>query len=363
MLAVDAEAKDPVPAAATGRRTALAGWLTDPANPLPARVYANRLWQWTFGRGLAANANNFGGGGAPPTHPALLDHLAVRLVAGGWKTKTLVRDLMLTDAYARRSVHPDPAAVAAADPAGALLAAARPRRLTAEELRDAMLAVSGELNPSIGGVPVRPEIEPEVALQPRQVMGTFAPAWQPDPDPQRRHRRTFYTLKLRGLRAPMLETFNAPGPDAPCEMRETSTIAPQALALMNGRSTYHRALAAAALVLEDDPPTDGAAVTALFRRAFGREPIPAERDACVSHWHAMTTRHASLHFDPVRPPAEVVRVAVEENTGERFSYVEKLEQAADFVPDLGPDAADARTRGLAEVALVLLNANEFLYLE
>ncbi|NNJ24426.1 hypothetical protein LzC2_04830 [Planctomycetes bacterium LzC2] len=363
LLSVSPESEDPVPADVTGRRTALAGWLTDPANPLPARVYANRVWQWLFGRGLAANANNFGGGGATPSHPELLDHLATRLVRGEWKTKPLVRALMLSDAYARASLHPDPAAVAEADPTGSLLAAARPRRLTAEELRDAMLAFTGELNPAIGGAPVRPEIEPEVALQPRQIMGSFAPAWQPNPSPDQRHRRTLYTLKLRGLRDPLLETFNAPAPDAPCEMRETSTIAPQALALMNGRSTYLRALAAADAVLATDPDADEAAVESLFRRAFGRPATDAEREACVSHWHAMTTRHASLHFDPVRPPTEVVRIAVEENTGERFSYVEKLEQAADFEPDLGPDEADARTRGLAEVALVLLNANEFLYVE
>ncbi|MFH5805089.1 PSD1 and planctomycete cytochrome C domain-containing protein [Alienimonas sp. DA493] len=363
LLAAAPDAADPVPTTTTGRRLALAEWLTDPTNPLPARVYANRLWQWVFGRGLAANANNFGAGGAEPTHPKLLDHLATRLVEGGWRTKPLVRALLLSDAYARRSLHPDPAAVAAADPNGELLAAARPRRLTAEELRDAMLAFSGELNPAIGGVPVRPEIEPEVALQPRQVMGTFAPAWQPNPDPRRRHRRTLYALKLRGLRDPLLETFNAPTPDAPCERRETSIVAPQALALLNGRNTYGRALAAAAAVLEDAPEQDADAVVALFRRAFGRPPDDAERDACLAHWHAMTTRHASLHFDPVRPPTKVVRNAVEENTGERFSYVETLEQAADFVPDLGPAEADARTRGLAEVALVLLNANEFLYLD
>ena len=353
---------DPVPAGVSGRRTALAAWLTDSANPLPARVYANRLWQWTFGVGIAANANNFGGGGAAPTHPELLDHLATRLVAGGWRTKPLIRALMLSDAYARASVHPNPAAVAAKDPDGVLLAAFRPRRLRAEELRDALLAVSGELNDAVGGVPVRHEIEPEVALQPRMVMGTFAPAWQADPDPRRRHRRSYYTLKLRGLRDPLLETFNAPAPDAPCEVRETSTVAPQALALLNGKSTFGRALAAADRVLAETDD-DGAAVGTLFRRAFARPPSDAERRACVSHWHAMTARHASLHFDPDRPPTRIERTAVEENTGERFTYHETLEQSADFVPDLAPSDADARTRGLAEVALVLLNANEFLYLE
>ena len=360
----DFAALDPVPdEPIDGRRTALAKWITAESNPLTARVYANRLWQWTFGRGICGNANNFGGGGAKPTHPELLDHLASRLVAGGWRTKPLVRALVLSDAYARASIHPDPAAVAAKDPDGVLLAAFRPRRLTAEELRDAMLAVSGELNPAVGGVPVRHEMNPAVALQPRMVMGTFAPAWQAEPDPRRRHRRSLYTLKLRGLRDPLLETFNAPAPDAPCELRETSTVAPQALAMLNGKATYGRALAAAADVLPVAGEDDEAAVAELFRRAFAREPSAEELQACVSHWHAMTARHASLHFDPDRPPLSVERTAVEENTGERFTYRETLEQSADFTPDLTPDAAAPRTRGLAEVALVLLNANEFLYVE
>ena len=366
----DFAALDPVPDdALDGRRTALADWIASPDNPLTARVYANRLWQWVFGRGIAANANNFGGGGGKPTHPELLDHLASRLVAGGWRTKPLVRALVLSDAYARASVHPDPAAVAAADSAGTLLSHFRPRRLTAEELRDAMLATSGELNPAVGGAPVRHEMNAAVALQPRMVMGTFAPAWQAEPDPRRRHRRSLYTLKLRGLRDPLLETFNAPAPDASCELRETSTVAPQALALLNGKATYGRALAAADDVLREleaggaAEEDDHAAVAALFARAFSREPSPAESRACTSHWHAMTARHASLHFHPDRPPTSIERTAVEENTGVRFTYTETLEQSEDFEPDLSPAAADARTRGLAEVALVLLNANEFLYVE
>src|SRR5206468_10514641 len=107
-----------------------------------------------------------------------------------WSIKHLHRLIVLSETYRRSSRHPDPKALAAKDPAGTSYAAFPPRRLTAEEIRDAMLAASGELNPELGGIPVRPEIAPEVAPQPRQVMGPFAPPWVPSPRPQQRHRRT-----------------------------------------------------------------------------------------------------------------------------------------------------------------------------
>ena len=362
LFAVDPAAADPVPADPVGRRLAFARWLADPSHPLTPRVTANRVWAWLFGRGLAANPNNFGKGGAKPTHPDLLDHLASGFVRDGYSVKRLVRRLVLSDAYARSSRHPAPEAVAEADPDGALLAAFRPRRLTAEEIRDSRLAVSGELNPAVGGIPVRPAINREAALQPRQIMGTFAPAWQPNPRPEQRNRRTLYTLKLRGLRAPFLEVFNAPGPDTPCERREVSTVAPQAFTLFNSEQSHTRALATAGRLL-GEADSDADAVDRLYRLALGRPPTAEEAALCVSHWHRMTTRHASLHFGPTRPPAEVTRDAVEENTGERFTFTEVLEQAADYLPDPQPADADARTRGLAEVCLVVFNANEFLYVE
>src|SRR5688572_32623817 len=108
-----------------------------------------------------------------------------------------------------------------------------------------MLAVTGELNPAVGGIPNRPEINLEAALQPRQVMGTFAAAWVPNPLPEQRHRRSLYALKLRGLLDPQQEVFNAPGPDFSCERRETSTVTPQVFALFNSRASQQRALALA----------------------------------------------------------------------------------------------------------------------
>jgi hypothetical protein len=113
--------------------------------------------------------------------------------------------------------------------------------------------------------------------------------------------------------------------------------------------------------LQAETETHESAVDRAFELAYGRAPLDWERIACLEHWQAMTARHEQLEFAPPEYPREVVREAVEENTGERFTFVEPLEVYADFVPDLKPADADAETRGLAEVCLVLLNANEFVY--
>jgi hypothetical protein len=323
---------------------------------------ANRVWQWTMGTPLAGNPNNFGATGKKPTHPELLDWLAAEFVEKRWSVKRLQRLVLTSEAYRRSSRHPDPKAVAANDPAGTSYAVFKPRRLTAEELRDAMLAASGELDLTVGGVPVRPEIHPDVALQPRQVMGTFAPAWEPSPRPEERHRRTLYALKLRGVRDPLLEVFNAPTPDLSCEAREVSTVAPQAFALFNGAAARGRALAFAARLAKGSK-TPAEAIDRAFRLAFGRPPTDAEQTACLRHWDAMTARHRGLTFEKTQRPTEITREAVEENTGVKFAFTEVLPSAADFVPDLHPADATPEVRGLMEVCLVLFNTNEFIYVD
>ena len=344
----------------SGRRAALARWIAAPQNPLTARVYVNRVWLWHFGQALAGNPNNFGATGKKPTHPELLDWLAATLGEQGWSTKALHRLILGSAAYARASAHPEPKLVAARDPEGALYAVFRPRRLAAEELRDAFLAVSGELNRTVGGIPVRPEMHREAALQPRQVMGTFAEAWQPSPTPAQRHRRSLYALKIRGQPDPFLEVLNAPSPDLSCEVRDASTVTPQVFALFNSEATLHRAVAWAARLRRETPSCEQAVARALLL-AYGRPPAEAEVRAGLAHWEAMTNRHRTISVAPPAIPREVVREAVEENTGEKFTFVEPLESSADFQPDPGLADVPPETRGLAELCLVLLNANEFAY--
>jgi uncharacterized protein DUF1553 len=338
----------------------LAEWIADPRNPLTCRVIVNRVWQWHFGQALAGNANNFGSTGKPPTHPELLDWLAASLVEHGWSLKQLHRAIMTSAAYRRSCEHPNRKAFAELDPTGSSYAAFSPRRLTNEELRDGMLRASGELNLALGGVPVRPEINLEAAMQPRQVMGTLAAAWTPSPRPQDRHRRSIYALKLRGLRDPFCEVFNEPSPDLSCERREASTVTPQVFSLFNGQATYGRAVALAALALKD-AHDENAAVQAIYRRAFGRSATAEETQAAVNHWRRMTARHEKLSFTKADRPREVVRETVEENTGTKFTFAEPLDAYADFKSDLEFADVDARTRGLAELCLAIFNSNEFAF--
>ena len=356
-----------VPTEISGRRLALARWIVSPQNPLTARVMANRIWRWHFGEALAGNPNNFGATGKRPTHPELLDWLAATFVEGdaavrapAWSIKAMHRRIMNSDAYRRAAQHPDPKALAERDPMGSSYAVFKPRRLTAEELRDAMLAVSGELNLAIGGIPARPEINWEAALQPRQVMGTFAEAWQPSPLPAQRNRRSVYALRLRGLVDPFMDVFNAPSPDLSCEGREASTVTPQVFALFNSEATLSRALALANRLQRETASREGA-ITRAFQLACGRSPTTAEVESCVTHWEQMLAKHRGLTFAAPTRPREVVREAVEENTGEKFTFTEPLETAADFVPDLSMSDAAPETRALAEVCLVLFNTNEFAY--
>lgn len=350
----------PIPYAIEGRRQAFAEWVAGAQNPLTTRAIVNRIWLWHFDQPIAGNPNNFGSTGKKPTHPELLDWLASTFVEKGWSVKAMHRVIMMSNAYRRSAIHPDRKALAAHDPSGASYAVFKPRRLTAEELRDAMLAATGELNPSLGGIPNRPEINLEAALQPRQVMGTFASAWVPNPKPEQRHRRSLYALKLRGLTDPMLEVFNAPAPDFSCERRDASTVTPQVFSLFNGQSSHSRALALANRAVKETQ-TDEAAITLCFQRAFSRRATAEEITSCLAHWREIESLLGESAPPVPKPPLEVRRDAVEENTGEKFSFNEKLHANTEFIPDLQPGDVPAHTRALADVCLALLNSNEFAY--
>jgi len=359
------------PDAIEGRRTALANWIASKDNPLTTRAIVNRLWLWHFGQAIAGNPNNFGSTGKKPTHPELLDWLAATLVEKNWSIKEMHRIIMTSAAYRRSSDQEGSAGTPARisdkishtplprEDAEISYAVFKPRRLMAEEMRDAMLSITGELNPSLGGIPNRPEINIEVAMQPRQVMGTFAAAWVPNAKPEQRHRRSLYALKIRGVRDPFMEVFNEPGPDFSCEAREVSTVTPQVFSLFNGQASYDRALALANRVMKEKPQD---VIARTFQLTYGRLPSADEKAACTTHWHTMVSRQSAIAFKQPQPPLSVKRDAVEENTGEKFSFHEKLPGYADFIPDLQPADVDAQTRALADVCLVLLNSNEFVYL-
>lgn len=350
----------PVPREMRGRRLALARWIADPRNPLTTRTIANRIWMWHFGRGIAANPNNFGETGGRPTHPAVLDELASQLVESGWSLKSLHREIMATEAYRRAAEHPRPEVLRECDPEGSSYAVFAPRRLSAEELRDAMLAVSGELNREVGGLPCYPEINREVALQPRQVMGTFAAAWTPDPLPEDRHRRTLYACRLRGLADPFAEVFNTPPSDFSCERRSSSNVTPQVFALFNSLRAAKRALACADRCLRETA-SDEEAIRRCLQLAYGREASDSEVQRLLTHWQQVEAGlpEQAEAWEPW--PTSVERQAVEENTGDLFRFTEVLPAAEGFVSDLQPADAERHTRALADICLAIFNSNEFVY--
>jgi hypothetical protein len=349
-----------MPTGPTGRRLALARWIASPNNPLTARVIVNRVWQMHFGKGIVGTPNNFGTMGSKPTHPELLDWLTLWFVENGWSIKKLHRLLVTSRAYRQSTRHPQADKVKAADPKGELLAGFRPRRLTAEELRDAMLAITGELNRQAGGPGNYPEINWEVALQPRMLMGNLAPPYEPDALPHERHRRTIYAFRHRNFSDPILEVFNRPGSEASCDCRDETTIAPQAFALFNSQFMHDRALALADRLMKTSANSEER-IQLAFRQVLGRMPTERERELSRKHVAEMIEHHHKHAPQVVKPPTEVELEVAEELTGkiEKTRFI--LEKMKSFQPDLKPWDVGPETRALAELCLVLLNASEFLY--
>ncbi len=263
-----------------GRRTALAAWLFSPENPLTARVMANRVWQQCFGTGLVATPADFGWSGRRPSHPELLDYLAEKLVQDGWSLKKTVRRLVTSATYRQAAYVSDEAARTKAtgiDGNNALLWHMTPRRLTAEQLRDAMLSVSGVLQPCEGGPPRWPVLPPEVlAANPAffDDNETKTKGWYPSP-PEKLNVRSIYLIQKRSVRLPFMETFDLPDNFTSCSRRVVSTVAPQAVTLLNNPFMTQTAKAFAARL--EPLPDPEARITRAWQLALGRDPAEGER--------------------------------------------------------------------------------------
>jgi hypothetical protein len=228
-------------ASSAGRRRVLADWIVDDNNPLAARVMANRVWQHHFGRGIVRSANNFGQLGTPPTHPELLNWLGHYLVDHQWRLKPLHR-LMVTSSTYRMSSAGHHEALAR-DPLNDLYWRFDPRRLTAEEIRDSVLAVSGNLSSQVYGPSMYPRLSAEVLATQSQPGAN----WHRSSD-QDRWRRSIYIHIKRSLAVPLLAAFDAPEPDISCEARFNTTQPAQAFALLHGDFMHEQAHLLAARV-------------------------------------------------------------------------------------------------------------------
>jgi hypothetical protein len=248
----------------TGRRTALARWVTAAENPLVARVMVNRIWQHHFGSGIVATPDNLGQSGARPTHPELLDYLAAQFVRSGWSIKAMHR-LILCSAVYRQSSAPR-ADLAKTDPDNRLLGRFPLRRLDAEALRDAMLCVAGDLDGRAGGpyVPSRRTADGSVEVTEGH---------------DGAKRRSVYLQQRRTQVVTLLQLFDAPAIVGNCSVRPTSTVPLQALALLNSDFARARAAAFARRLRREAGPDVEKRLTLAFRLACGRPPAEEEMTA------------------------------------------------------------------------------------
>ena len=270
-------AADPKVAAklhSTGRRTALADWITSPQNPLTARVIANRVWQQHFGRGIVRSPNNFGTQGDRPTHPELLDWLATELVEHGWDLQHLHRLILASNTY-RMSSTGRPEALKA-DPTNDLFWRVDMRRLSAEEIRDSILAVSGDLNETMFGPSVFPEIPKEV-LAGQSVPGR---GWKASPIAEQ-HRRSVYVHVKRSLLLPILDAFDLAETDRTTPTRFASTQPTQALLMLNSDFVQKQSANFAARLKREAGTELRAQVRLGLRLCMSRSPTDAEIDRGV----------------------------------------------------------------------------------
>ena len=249
-----------IPAGRSGRLE-LAEWLTDRENPLTARVFVNRVWMHLFGEGLVRTVDDFGAQGTPPSHPELLDELALRFVEDGWSIKALVRSMVLSRAYA---VSASDEANARTDPENRLFGRAHRRRLQAEVIRDAMLTVAGRLDRGMGGSSV-------AGLGDYASNNNAKSAPLADDTP----RRSLYLPVIRNDLPGVFEVFDFADPDVATGRRDTTTVPTQALYLMNSPFVMEQARRAARRLLAAAPTSDGR-LRLLYRLALGRLPNSAE---------------------------------------------------------------------------------------
>ena len=293
----------------SGKRRVLAQWVASGDNPVTSRVIVNRIWQHHFGRGIVRTTSDFGFQGAPPSHPDLLDWLATEFVSEGWRMKAFHKLIMMSATYQMSSRNN--LAALAKDPANDLFWRFNMRRLTAEELRDSILAVSGALNPKMYGTSIYPPLPPEVLATASRPDA----AWGRSSD-EESARRTIYVHVKRSLRPPMLANFDSPNTDSACAVRMSTTVPTQALGMLNSKFMSDQAAKLAARLQREHPDDIKAQVARAIRLTAGRRPQEDEVRGDVAY---------------------VDQIIAKEN--------------------LSPSAA------LRHYCLLILNTNEFVYLD
>ncbi len=303
----------------TQRRLQFARWITNELNPLTARVMVNRLWLQHFGQGLVRTPNNFGFKGKLPTHPGLLDWLASEFMrptsdtGPAWTLKRIHKLIMTSNTYRQQSVHPHETQYSQRDSLNRNLWKFNRRRISSESLRDAMLAVGGRLNMRMGG----PSFYPGMSAEALEGLSRKAGDWKSSPADER-SRRSIYMMTKRSRLLPLMTTFDFSDTTASCGQRDVTTVAPQALALLNNQFTHAQSEALAKRLAGHAAGTVEQ-VKLAWQLAFGRNPSDGELGQAENHLHEQRQ-----HFDGRNNPAHLA---------------------------------------LASLCHVLLNCNEFIYVD
>jgi hypothetical protein len=315
----------------TGRRSALANWLADPKNPLVARVMVNRIWHYHFGRGIVATPGDFGRMGSRPTHPELLDYLASYFTENGWSVKKLHRMILLSNTYQQSS--DSDLKKAEVDGDDKLLWRWPRRRMEAEAVRDSMLQVSGLLDRTVGGPGVFPPLPAGTSTE---LSATAAAGgWRTEKDPAQTNRRSVYIFVRRNLRYPMMQEFDSAN-NFDVHSARINTVTPsQTLELMNFDLIVNWAQSLAGRVLNDDGLTEAAQIDRAYRMVYGRPATAEQQSLAASFFKTQTPILQARIAGASSPP----------------------------MPTNVPKGMDpARAAAWVDLCQMLLNSNEFLYL-
>jgi hypothetical protein len=302
------------------RRRLLADWIAGPDNPLMARVMVNRIWQYHFGKGLITTSSDFGVNGSGGIYRDLIDWLAVQFRRSGYSIKDMHRLILSSNVYRQSMVHPQAAEFDEIDAKNEYLWVRSPIRHEAEVIRDSVLAVSGSLNREMGGPPFFPAVDDELMQR--------APTWWEPSEPKQRHRRTVYMLQSRSLQLPFLKVFNGANIDESCPVRDVTTVTPQVFALFNSQFMQQQSTEFANRITREAGSDSSQQIAYAYQLAYQRSPTSEELDTCLK-----------FLAQRAQPEATTARINSE------------IDHAA------GP------TGSLTDLCLVLLNSNEFLYLQ
>jgi hypothetical protein len=334
-------------------RLELANWLVSPKNPLVARVAVNRVWQHLFGQGIVSTVDNFGTTGAPPSHPELLDYLAAKFIADGWSVKKLVRSIVLTRAY---QLSPDATqAHLVADPSNKLVWRHSPRRMSAEEVRDSLLATSGVLDLK------RPAASPVQQLKMVEMLDNGKEARAVSEKADVSKCRSVYLPLIRGVTPHALEAFDPVDQTLVTGNRDSTTVPAQSLFLLNSAFVRKQSLALAERLLKAKATSDAERISEAYRLALGRTPNKVEVARAKAFLDEYESAAREFYPDNLAPRPRPVKVAAPKKPDEPPADPDQIDQTGEPVNEEYVRPGDAKSAAWLAFVQALFGSAEFRF--